>query len=710
MSSDNNIQLSRRHILAGIGAVGAAGAGAGLGTSALFSDTEQFTNNRITAGQLDLKMDWEEHYSFPQIYDEFDDPTVEGETELDVIREDPADASGLNEDNYTGLPIPASDPEGRDPVVWARNNDDPIGTGESSLDLYFANTVIEAFPDDSATDPKGTFTTVDEDGIRVQSPCNTLSDVPGPGLLTYNEDGVPGGNFQNPGRTLNADTYDSDAGENNPLLNLTDVKPGDFGEFTFSTHLCDNPGYLWLQMPGGLTESENGVTEAEAESSEEDGTVSNPGSDPELAENVETTLWYDSNCNNQIDDAAEPLVVLAVLDTSDSQENVLSDIANAGGQYVERLAADADADVYAGVITLDDTGDNRDAALQSLSNPDRPPITDIEDYVDSNGDSRLTPGGDIVPGEDDIGGNSPLPHALDVAREYLNDQVANDPNNVGIPSNANKEIILLSDGAPSYGTGGGGSLAGRGKGALIDGETENQVSDSSGDNIVSDYFDGLANNSTIGYPNPGNPPNDTQRAETVLLARDLDGEVFAPGTSDEQTQAAKVDNPDQSGDPDVDISGGDGITVRTIVSYDPNSSIDQSLAEETMQAISTGQGAGNFYNLGQNNPEDVGDDVFGDTNVQTGGEEIIFRGTLDGLATELDPDQNGPVALDFDRVTDAQDPYPPNSTHCFGLAWWVPEEVGNEIQSDSASFDLGFVTEQARNNDDPGQTFGFGNS
>ncbi|WP_206662536.1 SipW-dependent-type signal peptide-containing protein [Halorubrum sp. BOL3-1] len=708
MSSDNNMDLSRRKILAGMGAVGAAGAGAGLGTSALFNDTERFENNQLTAGQLDLKMDWEEHYSFPQIYDDFDDPTVEGGNDLDVIREDPADVSGINEDNYTGLPVPETDAEGRDPVVWARNNDDPTGTDESSLELYFANTVIEAFPDDNATDPKGTFTTVDDDGIRVQTPCNTLSSVPEPGLLTYNEDGVANANFQNPGRTFNTDTYDSDAEAYNPLLNLTDVKPGDFGEFTFSTHLCDNPGYLWLQMPGGLTEAENGVTEAEAESPNEDGTVSDPGSDPELAENVETTVWYDNNCNNRIDGAAEPLVVLAVLDTSESQKNVLTEISNAGGRYVERLAADADADVYAGVITLDDTGDDRDAALQSLSNPDRFPITDVENYVDSDGNSKLTPGGDIVPGSGEVGGNSPLPHALDVAREYLNDQVANDPNGVGIPSNANKEIILLSDGSPGYGTGGGNSVAGRGKGALIDADSENQVTGSDG-NIVSDFFDGLANNSTIGYPNPGNPPNDTQRAETALVARDIDGEVFAPGTAEEQSQAAKVDNPNKSGDPDVDISGGDGITVRSIVSYDPGGNVNQSLAENTMQAISTGQGSGNFYNLGdpENNPEDVGDDVFGDTNVQTGGEEIIFRGTLDELAVELDPDQNGPVALDFDRVTDAQDPYPPTSTHCFGLAWWVPEEVGNQIQSDSVGFDLGFVTEQAQNNDDPGQTFGF---
>jgi predicted ribosomally synthesized peptide with SipW-like signal peptide len=46
--------LSRRRVLAGLGGIGVASAGAGLGTSALFSDTESFEGNTITAGTLDL--------------------------------------------------------------------------------------------------------------------------------------------------------------------------------------------------------------------------------------------------------------------------------------------------------------------------------------------------------------------------------------------------------------------------------------------------------------------------------------------------------------------------------------------------------------------------------------------------------------------------------------------------------------------------------
>ena len=57
MTHDNDpklYSLSRRRVLAGLGAVGFASAGAGLGTSAYFSDEEEFVDNTLTAGELDL--------------------------------------------------------------------------------------------------------------------------------------------------------------------------------------------------------------------------------------------------------------------------------------------------------------------------------------------------------------------------------------------------------------------------------------------------------------------------------------------------------------------------------------------------------------------------------------------------------------------------------------------------------------------------------
>jgi predicted ribosomally synthesized peptide with SipW-like signal peptide len=52
----NDIGLSRRKMLLGLGAVGVASAGAGLGTTAYFNDTETFANNSLTAGTLDMSV------------------------------------------------------------------------------------------------------------------------------------------------------------------------------------------------------------------------------------------------------------------------------------------------------------------------------------------------------------------------------------------------------------------------------------------------------------------------------------------------------------------------------------------------------------------------------------------------------------------------------------------------------------------------------
>jgi len=52
--SDKKFELSRRNALIGLGTVGLASAGAGVGTSAYFSDEESFEDNTLTAGELDL--------------------------------------------------------------------------------------------------------------------------------------------------------------------------------------------------------------------------------------------------------------------------------------------------------------------------------------------------------------------------------------------------------------------------------------------------------------------------------------------------------------------------------------------------------------------------------------------------------------------------------------------------------------------------------
>lgn len=59
---DRDIGLSRRSVLAGLGTIGLASAGAGLGTSAYLADQETFENNQLTAGDLDMTVGWSEQY------------------------------------------------------------------------------------------------------------------------------------------------------------------------------------------------------------------------------------------------------------------------------------------------------------------------------------------------------------------------------------------------------------------------------------------------------------------------------------------------------------------------------------------------------------------------------------------------------------------------------------------------------------------------
>ena len=60
--NEDKIGLSRRKMLVGLGAVGVASAGAGLGTTAYFNDTESFEDNTLTAGSLDLRVLYEASY------------------------------------------------------------------------------------------------------------------------------------------------------------------------------------------------------------------------------------------------------------------------------------------------------------------------------------------------------------------------------------------------------------------------------------------------------------------------------------------------------------------------------------------------------------------------------------------------------------------------------------------------------------------------
>ncbi|WP_435358157.1 hypothetical protein [Haloarchaeobius sp. DFWS5] len=68
MTQDNKLSLSRRQVLAGLGTIGVASAGAGLGTTAFFSDTERL-QGWYEAGRVDLLLDYRTTYMPWERYD-----------------------------------------------------------------------------------------------------------------------------------------------------------------------------------------------------------------------------------------------------------------------------------------------------------------------------------------------------------------------------------------------------------------------------------------------------------------------------------------------------------------------------------------------------------------------------------------------------------------------------------------------------------------
>jgi predicted ribosomally synthesized peptide with SipW-like signal peptide len=124
------------------------------------------------------------------------------------------------------------------------------------------------------------------------------------------------------------------------LVELDDVKPGDTGEITFSLHLCDNPGYVWLEA-GNFSQDGGTLTEPERASMNESspGSVDESDDTGDLADHVDVTLWYDEDCSNTFDEGETSIF-----------EGTLADLMDELGVVA---GAAEDADGFAGLLALD---------------------------------------------------------------------------------------------------------------------------------------------------------------------------------------------------------------------------------------------------------------------------------------------------------------------------------------------------------------------
>jgi predicted ribosomally synthesized peptide with SipW-like signal peptide len=510
MTDDNTpVGLSRRHILGGIGAIGVASAGAGLGTTAFFSDTESFENNTITAGELDLKMDYRMTYRG-------------GRGRLAEIQNNYPNATFVDED---------MEPTDEDTGVYLLDQ-------VPSLDRY----------------PTA-------DGW-VRGANSIFNPETGEGEGFRREDLVDAGDLDE------------------ALIRLDDVKPGDYGEVTFSTHLYDNPGYMWIS--GALTANDqNGYNDPEMAALDELGLpTDDPAGEGQLADAIQAKVWYDDNCDNihQADGSGEDsggVDVMLSIDTSGSMGSgsgsKMEDAKAAALNFVDNLGPND----RIGLVTFDSSG----SLVQGLT-LDHSLVAD-----------------DLQPGSAGItaGGRTMMDAGVDLA---ANELTAND-------RGVDQVIILLGDGQPNESA------------------------------------------------RPGN--DDVQNAiDAAADAKNAGITVFTIG---------------------LDVSSG-------------------STAQNTLITMaSTDNGTTLYYDTPTGADLDA---IYAQiSSVILTGEAVIAEGSLRDVLTEL----SAGIPLDANLDDENRVCFTNSVTRCLGFEWELPFEVGNEVQSDSVAFAVGFAAEQCRHND-----------
>ena len=494
--------LSRRKLLGGLGAIGVASAGAGLGTTAYFSDEESFEDNTIVAGELDLKMDYRMTYRG-------------GHGRLAELQNNYPDATFVDED---------MEPTDED-------------TGVYLLDQVPG---LENYPGagDWVRGANGIFDPESEEGEGFRR-----------------EELIDAGDLEE------------------ALIRIGDVKPGDYGEVTFSTHLYDNPGYMWIG--GALTANDqNGYTEPEEVALDELGLpTDDPDGEGQLADAIEAKIWYDDNCDNIHQEGGEGegegVDVMLVIDTSGSMSGSrINQAKNAASLFIDNLRPDD----RVGLASFD-SGSRVDEGLTFDHG-------DVDSAVQGLG----------------TGGLTQMDGGVDVAANEL----------TGNDRGADQVIILLGDGVP--------------------------------------------NRSSRG--------SDSDAEENAVAAAD-----------------------------DAKAAGITMITVGLGVSTGSD-------AQDVLIQMASGSNGTTLY-YDSPTGDDL-DDIYAQISaVVLTGEAVIVEGTLREV---LDALAEG-IPLDANLSEEERTCFTNSVTRCFGFEWKLPTTVGNEVQTDSVEFAIGFAAEQCRHND-----------
>ncbi|WP_144800036.1 SipW-dependent-type signal peptide and vWA domain-containing protein [Halorubrum depositum] len=571
MTDNDNIDtigLSRRTILAGLGAVGLASAGAGLGTTAYFNDTESFDGNTLTAGQLDLLVDWQQTYDFG--------------------------------DGHT----------------FVSAHPDHDGDGEQSVEIDGEVFTYSDFPDED-----------DEDSNGANLPVLDCETIPPLSEADFGTDPVTGEAMET-------------------LAQFSDVKPGDSGEITFSLHLCDNPGYIWMQA-GNVSEDGGAHTEPEA--------IVDPDNLGDLGDAIQATLWYDEDCDN-VYDGAEPVDIMLTLDFSgsmlyDQYGGVVNDddITVGGTTYDETTKIDL---VELGTRQFVDY-------LQSQNSDVRVGVA----YFDGEGsDESLPRTGVYQPLTTDLS-------AVDASLTNLRQKLANVVTGSGFTASDKPTAPFDGDGDPDPFSNANGIATGTYIGEGVD-DAQSELAtngrpNAEKRNIVLSDGESFNGDGTTQFSSPTGAADDA-RAAAPAPATDV-YTISVGSANDGVLQSMAGPAGGSGGDPTFFSDVDDPLNIPTVFG---------SLAAQTAQE------------------KVIMDDSLGN----------VLAALADGNGVPLDGNRATPYdELGDDPDDPARDAFRGDGVmHCVALSWELPIDVGNEAQGDTLGFDLGFYTEQARHNDGAG--------
>ena len=556
--------LSRRKMLAGIGVVGLASAGTGLGTSAFFSDEEEFVDNSLVAGELDLLVDWQQTYDFG------------------------------------------------DGHQFVSAHPDHDGDGEQSIaaDNDAGQIRYSDFPDEE-----------DEDSNGANIPVLNCENIPPLSEADFGVDPITGEEMET-------------------LVQFTDVKPGDSGEITFSLHLCDNPGYLWMQADNV---SESGGVHAEPEMAVD------PDNLGDLAGAIQATLWYDEDCDN-VYDGADPVDIMLTLDFSGSM------------LY----------DQYGGVVSGDEI------TINGTTHPETTKIDLVElgtrqfvDYLQSqNADANVGVAYFDGEGSDDTEPRtgilqamttdlSVVDSALSGLRQKLANVVSGGPGSTPFDGDGDPDPF---SNANSIAT---GTYIGEGVDDAQDELASNGRSGAEKRNIVLSDGESFNGGGSTSFASPEDAADDA-RAASPSPATDV-YTISVGSANDGVLQAMAGPAGGTGGDPAFFNDVDDPLNVPSVF----GNLAAQTVAEKVIM-------------------QDTLDNVLA---ALADGNGVPLDGNRATIYDELNDDPTDP-----DREAFRGD----GVMHCVALSWELPFEVGNEIQGDTLGFDLGFYTEQERHNDGSG--------